>query len=63
MKELPAAPPPPPEPDKIANAAAYAGNYTSPDDKKLQLAAQGEQLILQYKGQRVILNRQAGIGS
>jgi CubicO group peptidase (beta-lactamase class C family) len=58
-QELPAAPTPPPEPDKIANAAAYAGSYTSPDDKKLQLAAEGEQLILQHKGQRVVLE-QAG---
>lgn len=56
-QELPAAPPPPPEPDKIANAADYAGSYSSPDGKKLQLAAQGEQLILQYKRQRVMLEQ------
>lgn len=55
----PAAPPSPPEPDQIANAAAYAGSYNSPDGGKLQLVAQDEQLILRHKGQRIALE-QAG---
>ena len=49
IKNSPLAPPPPPEPDKIANAAAYAGSYTSPDGRNsnwwprasTDLAAQG----------------------
>ena len=58
-QELPAPPAPQPAPDKVKNAAEYAGVYTSPDDKKLILVAQGEQLILQHIGQRVVLE-QAG---
>jgi len=55
-KELPAAPPSPPAPDKIRNAADYAGAYTS-DGDKLVLTAEGDQLILNYKGQRVVLEQ------
>lgn len=56
-KELPPLPPPLPAPDKIRNAAEYAGTFTSPDGKKLVLSAQGEQLILQHNGQRVPLEQ------
>jgi CubicO group peptidase (beta-lactamase class C family) len=58
-KELPAPPAPLPTPDKIRNAAEYAGTFTASDGKKLVLAAHDEQLILQHNGQRIVLE-QAG---
>ncbi|HEX6901855.1 MAG TPA: serine hydrolase domain-containing protein [Thermoanaerobaculia bacterium] len=52
--------PPAPEPDdpyKVANAADYAGTYTSPDGRKLVLAAEGGLLKLVQGGERVVLER------
>jgi CubicO group peptidase (beta-lactamase class C family) len=57
--ELPALPPSPPAPDKIKNAADYAGSYTAPDGTKLVLAGEGEQLTLVHNGQRVVLEQAA----
>ena len=57
--ELPALPAAPPSPTRVANAAHYAGTFSSPDGKKLVLSAEGEQLILQHAGARVVLE-QAG---
>ena len=48
-------------PDEIKNAADYAGLYTSPDGKKLELVAEGEKLILVHAGRRIVLER-AGAG-
>jgi len=56
-KELPAAPPPPPPPDKVRNAGDYAGTYTSPEGDKLSFTADGEQLVLNYKEQRIVLEQ------
>lgn len=58
-KELPALPPLLPSPDRITNAAEYAGTFTSPDGKKLVLVAQGDQLAIEHNGQRIALE-QAG---
>jgi hypothetical protein len=58
-QELPTAPPPPPPPEKIRNAADYAGTYSGPHEDKLILMAEGEQLILSHRGQRIALE-QAG---
>ena len=57
-QELPAPPPPPPSPTSVKNAADYAGTFTlasSSDDKKLVLASEGDQLILQHAGARIAL--------
>ena len=57
-QELPAPPPPPRSPTSVKNAADYAGTFTlaSPsDDKKLVLASEGDQLILQHAGARIAL--------
>lgn len=54
--------PPAPEPDdpyKLANAADYAGTYTSPDGRKLALAAEDGLLKLVQGGERVALERLA----
>jgi D-alanyl-D-alanine carboxypeptidase len=56
-KPLPDPPAPPPAPDEVKNAADYAGTYTSPDGKKLELAAEGGKLILVYGSRRVVLER------
>jgi CubicO group peptidase (beta-lactamase class C family) len=56
-KSLPDSPPPSPAPDEIKNAAEYAGIYTTPDGKKLELAAEGQKLILVHGGRRVPLER------
>jgi CubicO group peptidase (beta-lactamase class C family) len=56
-KPLPDPPAPPPAPDEVKNAADYAGVYTSLDGKKLELAAEGDKLILIYGGRRVTLER------
>ena len=60
-EELPPAPPPLASPAIVKNAADYAGTFTlsSSPDKKLILAAEGDQLILQHAGGRVVLE-QAG---
>ncbi len=59
-KKLPDPPAPPPSPEVIKNAAEYAGEYTSPDGKKLVLVAEGEKLILVHGGRRVVLERAGG---
>lgn len=59
-KSLPDAPAPPPAPDEVKNAADYAGVYTSPEGKKLELAAEGAKLILVHGGRRIALERAAG---
>lgn len=54
--------PPPPEPDdpyQVPNAADYAGTYTTPDGRKLVLAAAEEHLELLREGERLILERAA----
>ena len=53
--ELPPVPVPIPSPTRVENAADYAGTYTGADDRKLLLANEGEQLILQYNGRRIVL--------
>jgi D-alanyl-D-alanine carboxypeptidase len=59
-KSLPAAPPPPPPVDEVTNAADYAGTYTSSEDqKKLELVAEGNKLILVHGGVRTVLERAA----
>ena len=59
-KSLPDPPPPAPAPDEVKNAADYAGIYTSPDGKKLELVAEGEKLILVHGGRRIALERPGG---
>ena len=61
-KSLPDAPVPPPAPDEVKNAADYAGVYTSPDGKKLELIADGEKLILVHGGRRIALERAGAAG-
>jgi CubicO group peptidase (beta-lactamase class C family) len=58
-QDLPAAPAPPPSPERVRNASQYAGTYATPDGEKLVLEADGEQLLLNHKNQRIILE-QAG---
>lgn len=59
-KTLPDAPAPSPAPAEIANAADYAGTYTSPDGKKLELFAEGNKLILVHANRRIVLERVSG---
>ena len=59
-KPLPEAPAPPPAPDEVKNAADYAGTYTSLDGKKLELAADGNKLVLVHANRRVVLERAGG---
>ena len=59
-KPLPEAPAPPPSPDEVKNAADYAGTYTSLDGKKLELAAEGNKLVLVQPNRRVVLERAGG---
>src|ERR1041385_1268845 len=54
-KSLPEAPAPPPAPDEVKDAADYAGVYTSPDGKKLELAAEGNKLVLLHANRRIVL--------
>jgi D-alanyl-D-alanine carboxypeptidase len=57
-KDLPAAPPPPPAPTSIKNAADYPGTFTlssAAGDRKLVLTSEGDQLILNHSGSRIIL--------
>ena len=57
---LPDAPAPPPAPDEVKNAADYAGVYTSIDGKKLELAAEGDRLVLLHANRRITLERAGG---
>ena len=59
-KSLPDPPAAPPAPDEVKNAAEYAGVYTSPDGKKLELVAEGEKLILVHGHRRIVLERAGG---
>jgi CubicO group peptidase (beta-lactamase class C family) len=59
-KPLPDAPAPPPAPDEVKNAADYAGVYTSLDNKKLELVAEGNKLVLVRANRNVVLERMAG---
>lgn len=59
-KKLPDLPGPVPSPDEVKNAAEYAGEYTSPNGKKLMLVAEGEKLILAHAGRRIVLERAGG---
>jgi hypothetical protein len=54
---LPAAPVPPPLPSEVKNAADYAGVFTSPDNKTLELKANGDKLILTHKQRQIVLER------
>ncbi|MGH9970378.1 MAG: serine hydrolase domain-containing protein [Pyrinomonadaceae bacterium] len=56
-QDLPDPPPPQPAPDKIKNAADYAGIFTSPNGKKLVLSSQGERLILEHNDRRIVLEQ------
>jgi D-alanyl-D-alanine carboxypeptidase len=59
-KPLPDAPSPPPSPEEVKNAADYAGVYTSLGEKKLELSAEGEKLILMHDHRRIVLERAGG---
>src|SRR5829696_4773373 len=59
-KPLPEAPPPAPSPDEVKNAVDYAGEYTSPDGRKLEFSAEGAKLILNYHGRKIALERVGG---
>jgi D-alanyl-D-alanine carboxypeptidase len=62
-KDLPAAPPPPPAPTLTKNAADYAGTFTlasAAADRKLVLTSEGDQLILNHGGSRIILEPAGG---
>lgn len=59
-KSLPDAPPPPPARDEVKNASDYAGVYTSPDGRKLELSAEGDKLILTHTGRKIALERVSG---
>lgn len=59
-KALPEAPAAPPRPDEVKNASEYAGEYTSPNGKKLVLVAEKDKLILAHAGSRIVLERAAG---
>lgn len=54
--------PEPPEledPHRLPRAGAYAGVFTAPDGRKLVLVADGEQLKLDYRGEKIVLERLA----
>lgn len=59
-KPLPDPPPPPPFPFEVKNAADYAGIYTSPEGKKLEIVAEREWLGFMHRGRRVSLERAGG---
>ncbi len=59
-KPLPDPPAPPPAPDEVKNATDYAGIYTTLDGKKLELAAEGNKLILMHANRRIALERVGG---
>ena len=56
-KSLPDPPAPPASVDEVKNAADYAGTFTTLDDKKLELVAEGNKLILVHANRRVVLER------
>jgi hypothetical protein len=56
-KPLPPAPLPLPLPTEVKNAADYAGVFTSPDNKSLELKAEADKLILVHKRQPIVLER------
>ena len=45
---------------EVKNAADYAGVYTSPDGKKLELSAEGDKLMLTHNGRKILLERAGG---
>ncbi len=58
-KPLPEAPVWPPL-DEVKNAADYAGVYTSPGGRKIELAAEGDKLVLVHNGRKVVLQHASG---
>ena len=56
-RALPAEPESPAAPDVVKNAEDYVGVYTSPDGKKLEFVAEGEKLVLNYNGRKLVLER------
>ena len=62
-KELPEPPPPLPSPTSVKNAADYVGTFTLASSSessaagKLVLVSEGDQLILQHGGSRVVLEQ------
>jgi CubicO group peptidase (beta-lactamase class C family) len=59
-KPLPDPPAPPPAADEVKNAADYVGTFTSLNGKKLELAAEGNKLILVHANRRIVLERVGG---
>lgn len=49
--------PKPKTPTKVENATDYSGTYTTPEGKRLLLAAEGERLVLLHKKQKIVLER------
>ena len=63
-RELPTMPPPLPAPQTVKNAADYAGTFTAMSPaasgpKKLTLVSEGERLLLDHAGQRIVLEQVA----
>lgn len=59
-KRLPE-PPPPTPPSRIANADKLAGVYTSIDGEKIEFLAEGEGLVLMYRGKGIPLETAGGL--
>jgi CubicO group peptidase (beta-lactamase class C family) len=59
-KAFPDPPAPPPPPDEVKNAADYVGTFTTLGGKKLELAAEGNKLILVHANRRIVLDRVGG---
>ena len=59
-KPLPDAPAPPPAVDEVKNAADYAGTFTSPDGKRVELVAEGNKLMFVHANRRIVLERAGG---
>ena len=59
-KPLPDPPAPPAAPDEVKNATDYAGTFTALDGKKLELAAEGNKLVLVHANRRIVLERVGG---
>src|ERR1043166_9192076 len=59
-KPLPDAPAPPPSPVEVKNAADYAGTYTTLDGKKLEVAAEGNKLVLVLPNRKGVLEHAGG---
>lgn len=53
--DLPQAPPSPPAPDRVQNAADYAGTYKASAGTELVLTGEGERLLLHHRGQKIAL--------